>query len=160
MSVRCCNVILLYTGEMCCTLKQWRDVWFVAADITWSQSPSISVTSCQWQCSTLRNILHQRLLAACTTRWCSLSSGSCCLSERFRQQVYCKLFFFALFSGRSHHGGHVPCTPYHVPHINFCVCVRWANFGAHCPVCSVIRPQSSNSSSIPFTVNEDSPLRR
>jgi len=34
----------------------------------------------------------------------------------------------------------------------------WAYFGVLCPVCSVIRPKSSNSSSIAYTVNEDSSL--
>jgi len=34
----------------------------------------------------------------------------------------------------------------------------WAHFGALCPVCSVTRPKSSNSSTIPFALNEDRPL--
>ena len=47
------------------------------------------------------------------------------------------------------------------PVVNFkgvCVPFIWAYFGVLCPVCSMIWPKNSNSSSIPFTVNEDSPL--
>ena len=61
--------------------------------------------------------------------------------------------------GHSHRG---PCALYHVLYSELCGdcgCVsHWACFVALWQIYGVIRPKSSNSSSIPFTMKEESPI--